>query len=67
MRVLPDCHREGRTTVSFPPPLWGRAREGVSHKHRLLRTPTLTPPREGQGNAPHSLRHLGRHDRTDNN
>src|ERR1700681_1008600 len=33
-----------RADCDFPPPLRGRAREGVSHKHRARGTPPPPPP-----------------------
>ena len=42
---------EVSTTLSFPPPLWGRGRERGSHELRPLPGPPLSPtlPRKGGG------------------
>jgi hypothetical protein len=42
--------RDTRRALSFPPPLWGRGREGGGHKHRLLGLPlSPTLPHKGGG------------------
>jgi hypothetical protein len=43
---------EAATALSFPPPLWGRGREGGSHELRLRSEPplSLTLPHKGGGN-----------------
>jgi hypothetical protein len=35
--------------VAFPPPLWGRDREGGNH-YRYGFPPPLSPPHKGEGN-----------------
>jgi 5-oxoprolinase (ATP-hydrolysing) len=37
--------------VSFPPPLWGRAREGNPERQPMGLPPPLTPPHKGEGNG----------------
>jgi len=46
--MLPPDAQRRRTLGAFPPPLWGRAREGVFA--RVSETPPLTPPHKGEGN-----------------